>query len=69
VDRITATFCGSKKSLVHGSVFADVLFAGMTNAGIFFVPIMIYHAFQLLVVSVIAQRMRGKTQEIETTHK
>ncbi len=62
-DRITATFCGSKKSLVHGSVFSDVLFAGMSNAGIFLVPIMIYHAFQLLVVSVIAQKMREKSTQ------
>jgi solute carrier family 10 (sodium/bile acid cotransporter), member 7 len=60
-DRITATFCGSKKSLVHGSVFSDVLFSGMGNAGIFLVPLMIYHAFQLLVISIIAQKMHHKS--------
>ncbi len=60
-DKITATFCGSKKSLVHGSVFSDVLFSGMGNAGIFLVPIMIYHAFQLLVISIIAQKMHQKS--------
>ena len=37
-DRITVLFCGSKKSLVHGSVFANVLFAGMSGAGIFCSP-------------------------------
>jgi len=56
-DRITALFCGSKKSLVHGSVFSNVLFSGMSTASIFLVPIMIYHAFQLFIISVFAQRM------------
>ena len=56
-DRITALFCGSKKSLVHGSVFSSVLFSGMSSAGIFLVPIMIYHAFQLFFISILAQRM------------
>jgi len=56
-DRITALFCGSKKSLVHGSVFSNVLFSGMAGAGIFLVPIMVYHAFQLFIISVIAQKM------------
>jgi sodium/bile acid cotransporter 7 len=56
-DQITALFCGSKKSLVHGSVFSNVLFSGMSTASIFLVPIMIYHAFQLFIISIIAQRM------------
>ncbi len=55
-DRITALFSGSEKSLVHGTVFSSVLFAGMSSAGIFLIPIMIYHAFQLVIISVIAQR-------------
>lgn len=61
-DEITALFCGSKKSLVHGTVFSNVLFSGMSSAGIFLVPIMIYHAFQLFIVSIIAQKYR---REIE----
>ncbi|NJN24531.1 MAG: bile acid:sodium symporter [Cyclobacteriaceae bacterium] len=56
-DQIAALFCGSKKSLVHGSVFSNVLFAGMASAGIFLVPVMVYHAFQLFIVSIIAQKM------------
>jgi sodium/bile acid cotransporter 7 len=60
-DAITALFCGSKKSLVHGTVFSSVLFAGMSSAGIFLVPIMIYHAFQLFYVSVVAQRYHSET--------
>lgn len=55
-DRITALFCGSKKSLVQGSVMASVLFPG-TIAGVVLLPIMIYHALQLIVASILAQRM------------
>lgn len=57
-DRITALFCGSKKSLVQGAVMSKVLFAGLPSAGILLLPILLYHASQLLIVSSIAQRMR-----------
>ena len=56
-DTITATFCGSKKSLVHGTVMAKVLFANSTLSGILLLPLMVYHALQLIVVSMIAQRL------------
>lgn len=59
-DSITALFCGSKKSLVHGSVFASVLFYGVEGAGLFLLPIMIYHAFQLFYVSILARSMQRK---------
>lgn len=60
-DRITVIFCGSKKSLVHGSVMASVLFAGSSAGGIVLVPVMIYHAFQLFYISVVARRYsKGK---------
>lgn len=55
-DRITAVFCGTKKSLVHGSVMYSVLFSGMAAGGIFLLPIMIYHAFQLFYISIIAKK-------------
>lgn len=61
-DRITALFCGSKKSLVHGSVFASVLFYGMEGAGLFLLPVMIYHAFQLFYVSILARSMQRRKQ-------
>ncbi len=54
-DRITAIFCGSKKSLVHGTVMAKVLFPDADMVGLMLLPIMIYHALQLLASSVIAQ--------------
>ncbi|QMW05221.1 bile acid:sodium symporter family protein [Spirosoma foliorum] len=64
-DRITALFCGSKKSLVQGSVMANVLFPG-SMAGIALLPIMIYHALQLIVASILAQAMaRRQTEKIE----
>lgn len=56
-DRIAALFCGSKKSLVHGTVFSKVLFENVASQGLFLVPIMLYHSFQLIIVSFIAQRM------------
>jgi len=59
-DRITALFCGSKKSLVQGSVMAKVLFPG-DLAGIALLPIMVYHALQLIVASIIAQAMGRRT--------
>lgn len=58
-DTTTLLFCGSKKSLMHGSVFSKVLFANSASSGIFLVPIMIYHASQLLIISYIA-RKRGR---------
>lgn len=55
-DRITVLFAGSKKSLVHGSVMAAVLFAGSPLGSLFLVPVMIYHAFQLFYISIVARR-------------
>lgn len=55
-DQITVLFCGSKKSLTHGSVFGKFLFVNSPNAGLLFLPLMIFHAFQILIVTIIAQR-------------
>lgn len=55
-DQITATFCGSKKSLVHGTVFSAVLFAKSPYLGLILLPIMMYHALQILIISFIAQK-------------
>jgi solute carrier family 10 (sodium/bile acid cotransporter), member 7 len=59
-DRITALFAGSKKSLVHGTVMAGILFKGMTGVGVILLPLMIYHALQLVFVGILAQRMGRK---------
>jgi sodium/bile acid cotransporter 7 len=62
-DEITAQFCGTKKSLVHGTVFSKILFGNMASIGIILLPLMIFHAFQLLIVSVIASKL-AKREEI-----
>lgn len=66
-DRITAVFCGSKKSLVHGTVMSKVLFTNSAALGILLLPLMLYHALQLIVVSVIAQRMAAQHHLSEGT--
>ena len=53
-DDITIQFCATKKSLVHGSVIAAVIFTG--DIGIYLIPIMLYHTFQLIYVSYIANQ-------------
>jgi sodium/bile acid cotransporter 7 len=55
-ETITAQFCGSKKSLVHGTAMSKVIFAGYGGTGVILLPIMLYHALQLMVVSAIARK-------------
>jgi sodium/bile acid cotransporter 7 len=62
-DEITAVFCGSKKSLIQGAVMSKVLFSGASYAGVMLLPIMLYHALQLIAASVLAQQMARKTLE------
>ena len=66
-DQITNQFCGTKKSLVHGTVFSEALFGQTNIVGIILLPLMFYHALQILVISVIATR-KGKEQ-MEITEK
>ncbi|SFT51016.1 solute carrier family 10 (sodium/bile acid cotransporter), member 7 [Lishizhenia tianjinensis] len=56
-DKITAQFCASKKSLVHGTIFSKILFPSTYAMGIVLLPIMLYHAFQLFIISIIATRL------------
>lgn len=55
-DRITALFCGTKKSLVHGTVFSKVLWGGSATVGIILLPLMLFHALQILIIGFIAGR-------------
>lgn len=64
-DTIALLFCGSKKSLMHGSVFSKVLFANSPYIGIFLIPIMLYHAMQIVVVGFIA---RKKAKQLTITN-
>lgn len=61
-DGITTAFCGTKKSLVHGSVMYNVLFANIAAGGILLLPIMIYHAFQLFYISIMARNISIKNE-------
>lgn len=63
-DRTVALFCGSKKSLVHGSVMASLLFPGMAATGLLLLPLMLYHALQIILASMMAQHM-GRQAEAE----
>ncbi len=60
-DRITAQFSGTKKSLVHGTVFAKILFQHSATTGIMLLPIMIFHPVQILIISFVATKL-GKRQ-------
>lgn len=55
-DRITAIFCGSKKTLAAGVPMAGVLFAANPALGMIVLPIMFYHPLQLFVCSILANR-------------
>lgn len=65
-DRITLLFCGSKKSLVQGAVMGRVLFPNPVTFGIILLPLMLYHALQLITGSIIAERMALKKDKIIT---
>ncbi|HLW39591.1 MAG TPA: bile acid:sodium symporter family protein [Brumimicrobium sp.] len=62
-DKITAQFCGTKKSLVHGTVFSQALFGQTSILGIILLPLMVFHALQILIISVIATRI-GKEKPL-----
>jgi sodium/bile acid cotransporter 7 len=60
-DSIAILFCGSKKSLIHGSVMSKIMFAHLPFVGIMLLPVMLFHGFQIVFVSFIAAR---KAKEI-----
>lgn len=66
-DRITAQFCGTKKSLIHGTVFSKILFQNTASVGIILLPLMLFHFIQLFIISIIATKM-AKREELITTN-
>lgn len=50
-DQITAQFCGTKKSLVHGTVFFNLIFVGLTGAEMILIPLILFHSIQILLIS------------------
>ena len=68
-DRITAIFCGSKKTLASGVPMARLLFGTHPALGLIVLPIMFYHQLQLFVCSIMAGRFADrftKVREDET---
>ena len=61
-DRITALFCGSKKTLASGVPMARLMFGAHPQLAIILLPIMIYHPLQLLVGGWLANRLAGDAQ-------
>ena len=64
-DTITALFCGSKKSLVQGTVMSKVLFPDARMAGVILLPLMLYHALQILVASIVAQALSRRVAQAD----
>lgn len=62
-DRIAILFCGSKKSLVQGALMGRLLFPNPVALGVILLPLILYHALQLLVGSSIAERMARVRKE------
>ncbi|MBD0833612.1 bile acid:sodium symporter family protein [Aestuariibaculum sediminum] len=56
-DTITAQFCGTKKSLVHGTVFSKILFPSTAPLGLILLPVMLFHATQIFIISIIATKL------------
>ena len=55
-DRIACLFCASKKSLATGVPLARIIFGATPALGQIIVPLILFHFFQLVIVSVIAAR-------------
>ncbi len=62
-DRITAQFCGTKKSLVHGTVFSSILFPASIPAGIILLPLMVFHALQIFIITIVATKLGKQAAE------
>jgi sodium/bile acid cotransporter 7 len=48
-ERVTALFCGSKKTLASGVPMARLIFGAAPDLGLILLPIMLYHPLQLVV--------------------
>jgi len=68
-DQVVAVFCGSKKSLVYGSVMAGLLFPATAATGLLLLPLLLYHALQIVLASSMAQRLgRAGAPEAASAH-
>jgi sodium/bile acid cotransporter 7 len=56
-ERVTALFCGSKKTLASGVPMARLIFGAAPDLGLILLPIMLYHPLQLVVGGWLAGRI------------
>ena len=63
-DKITAQFCGTKKSLVHGTIFYKILFQNAAASSLILLPLMIFHASQIFIISIIASRLARREDNL-----
>jgi solute carrier family 10 (sodium/bile acid cotransporter), member 7 len=60
-DMITALFCGSTKSLVHGSTMGRLIYAGNPAVGVIILPILVYHSLQLMMSSIMVNKLKNQS--------
>lgn len=65
-DTIACLFCSSKKSLATGVPLSKVIFGATPALGLIIAPLMIFHFFQLVIVSVIANRYAREPHTTKT---
>lgn len=62
-DRIAVLFCGSKKSLATGLPMGGIIFGSGPATALIIAPLMMFHFFQLLIVSFIAASYARRPEE------
>ncbi|MEW6254571.1 MAG: bile acid:sodium symporter family protein [Pseudomonadota bacterium] len=62
-DRIAVLFCGSKKSLATGLPMGGIIFGAGPATALIIAPLMMFHFFQLLIVSFIAAAYARRPEE------
>lgn len=63
-DGIAAMFCGSQKTLASGIPMAQIIFAGNPGIGLILLPIMVYHALQLVFSGALAGRWAARPAQV-----
>jgi solute carrier family 10 (sodium/bile acid cotransporter), member 7 len=56
-DRTAFLFCAPQKTLAAGAPMAQILFAGNPALGLILLPLIVYHAVQLVVGAMMADRL------------
>jgi len=56
-ERVASLFCGSQKSIASGLPMANLLFATNPALGVIILPLMLYHALQLILSAPLAAKL------------